>query len=68
MALGRMIIARRRFSTSLIRLGEHYPEGPGSNLPFKIQNKWRLLATMTLFFGSGLTAPFLLVRHQLKKK
>lgn len=38
------------------------------NVPFQIQNKWRMLAVMTVFFGSGFAAPFVLVRHQLKKK
>ncbi|XP_077996991.1 cytochrome c oxidase subunit 7C, mitochondrial-like [Glandiceps talaboti] len=66
MAFGRLIVARR-FSTSAARLGG-YPEGPGSNLPFQIKNKWRLLGVMTIFFGSGFAAPFLVVRHQLLKK
>ncbi|XP_068127796.1 cytochrome c oxidase subunit 7C, mitochondrial [Hyperolius riggenbachi] len=60
--------AVRRFTTSALRRGAHYEEGPGKNLPFSIENKWRLLAVMTLFFGSGFAAPFLIVRHQLLKK
>nr|XP_010311731.1 PREDICTED: cytochrome c oxidase subunit 7C, mitochondrial [Balearica regulorum gibbericeps] len=38
------------------------------NLPFSVDNKWRLLAVMCGFFGSGFVAPFLIVRHQLLKK
>ncbi|KAJ8380615.1 hypothetical protein SKAU_G00013930 [Synaphobranchus kaupii] len=59
--------AVRRFTTSAIR-GSHYGEGPGQNLPFSIENKWRLLGMMVLFFGSGFTFPFIVVRHQLLKK
>uniref|UniRef100_A0A8D2CXB4 Cytochrome c oxidase subunit 7C, mitochondrial n=1 Tax=Sciurus vulgaris TaxID=55149 RepID=A0A8D2CXB4_SCIVU len=59
----------RRFttSTSVVRWS-HYEEGSGKNLPFSVENKWRLLVMMTLFFGSGFAAPFFIVRHQLLKK
>ena len=57
----------RRFTTSVVRRS-HYEEGPGKNIPFSVENKWRLLAMMTLFFGSGFAAPFFIVRHQLLKK
>ncbi|XP_067425081.1 cytochrome c oxidase subunit 7C, mitochondrial [Emydura macquarii macquarii] len=57
----------RRFATSAIRRS-HYEEGPGKNLPFSVENKWRLLALMAVFFGSGFSIPFLVVRHQLLKK
>ncbi|NXK87068.1 COX7C oxidase, partial [Formicarius rufipectus] len=57
----------RRFATSAIRRS-HYEEGPGKNLPFSVENKWRLLALMCGFFGSGFAAPFFIVRHQLLKK
>ncbi|XP_077378405.1 cytochrome c oxidase subunit 7C, mitochondrial [Festucalex cinctus] len=59
--------AIRRFTTSAVR-SSHYEEGPGKNLPFSVENKWRLLAMMLAFFGSGFTVPFLVVRHQLLKK
>ncbi|GAB1298412.1 Cytochrome c oxidase subunit 7C, mitochondrial [Apodemus speciosus] len=36
----------RRFTTSVVRRS-HYEEGPGKNLPFSVENKWRLLAMMT---------------------
>uniref|UniRef100_A0A8P0PI45 Cytochrome c oxidase subunit 7C, mitochondrial n=9 Tax=Caniformia TaxID=379584 RepID=A0A8P0PI45_CANLF len=57
----------RRFTTSVVRRS-HYEEGPGKNLPFSVENKWRLLLMMTLYFGSGFAAPFFIVRHQLLKK
>ncbi|KAM6033553.1 COX7C oxidase, partial [Lophotis ruficrista] len=59
--------AVRRFSTSALRRS-HYEEGPGKNLPFSVENKWRLLVLMCGFFGSGFVAPFVIVRHQLLKK
>uniref|UniRef100_A0A8C8D954 Cytochrome c oxidase subunit 7C, mitochondrial n=5 Tax=Salmoninae TaxID=504568 RepID=A0A8C8D954_ONCTS len=59
--------AVRRFTTSAVR-SSHYSEGPGQNLPFSVQNKWRLLGMMVVFFGSGFAFPFVVVRHQLLKK
>ncbi|XP_041039887.1 cytochrome c oxidase subunit 7C, mitochondrial-like [Carcharodon carcharias] len=55
------------FSTSLIRRS-HNEEDPGKNLPFSVENKWRLLAMMAAFFGSSFSAPFVLVWHQMLKK
>jgi len=40
----------------------------GKTLPFDIQNKWTLMLKFTFFVGSAFSTPFLLVRHQLKKK
>ncbi|CAI9160480.1 unnamed protein product [Rangifer tarandus platyrhynchus] len=57
----------RRFISSVVRRS-HYEEGPGKNIPFSVENKWTLLAMMTLFFGSGFAAAFFIVRHQLLKK
>ncbi|XP_071587042.1 cytochrome c oxidase subunit 7C, mitochondrial [Heliangelus exortis] len=57
----------RRFTTTALRR-THYEEGPGKNLPFSVDNKWRLLVLMCGFFGSGFVAPFVIVRHQLLKK
>ncbi|XP_057392739.1 cytochrome c oxidase subunit 7C, mitochondrial-like [Balaenoptera acutorostrata] len=57
----------QRFTTSVIHRS-HYEEGPGKNLPFSVENKWRSLATMTLYFGSDFSAPFYIIRHQLLKK
>lgn len=38
------------------------------NLPFQVSNRYRLTALFIVFFGSGLAAPFLILRHQLLKK
>ncbi|CAL8248805.1 unnamed protein product [Merluccius merluccius] len=59
--------AVRRFATSAVR-SSHYSEGPGQNLPFSVENKWRLLGMMVAFFGSGFVFPFIVVRHQILKK
>ncbi|XP_043849923.1 cytochrome c oxidase subunit 7C, mitochondrial-like [Dromiciops gliroides] len=56
-----------RFSTSLLHKS-HHDESLGKNLPFSIENKWRLLATVTVYFGSGFAAPFHILRHQMLKK
>ncbi|XP_044004620.1 cytochrome c oxidase subunit 7C, mitochondrial-like [Aphidius gifuensis] len=58
----------RRFATSaLLRHGAETGGRPGMNLPFDTNNKYKLTAYFILFFGSGLAAPFLIVRHQLLK-
>ncbi|CAO2631393.1 Cytochrome c oxidase subunit 7C, mitochondrial [Lemmus lemmus] len=56
-----------RFTTSVVNRS-HYEEGPGKNLPFSEENKWWLLAMMTVYLGSGFAAPFFIVRHQLRRK
>ncbi|XP_036083234.1 cytochrome c oxidase subunit 7C, mitochondrial-like [Rousettus aegyptiacus] len=56
-----------RFTVSVVRRS-CCEEGPGKNLPFSVENKWQLLAMMTLYFGSGFAAPLFIVRHQLLKK
>ncbi|XP_057562843.1 cytochrome c oxidase subunit 7C, mitochondrial-like [Hippopotamus amphibius kiboko] len=57
----------QRFTTSVVHRS-YDEEGPRKNLPFLVENKWRLLAIMTLYFGSGFAAPFFIVRHQLLEK
>ncbi|XP_035296468.1 cytochrome c oxidase subunit 7C, mitochondrial [Cricetulus griseus] len=57
----------QRFTTSVVRRS-HYEDGLGKNLPFSVENKWQLLAMMTVYFGSGFAAPFFIFRHQLLKK
>ncbi|XP_036348464.2 cytochrome c oxidase subunit 7C, mitochondrial-like [Ochotona princeps] len=52
--------AAQRFMTSVVRRS-HYKEGPRKNLPFSVESKRRLLATTTLYFGSGFASPFLIV-------
>ncbi|GCB65559.1 hypothetical protein scyTo_0009971 [Scyliorhinus torazame] len=46
----------------------HYKIGPGKNLQFSVESKWRVLAMMAVVFGSGFSAPFVLVWHQMLKK
>ncbi|CAG9134211.1 hypothetical protein JYU34_001145 [Plutella xylostella] len=41
---------------------------PGENLPFDINNRYKLTAMFILYAGSGLSAPYLITRHQLLKK
>merc|ERR1712142_45792 len=42
---------------------------PGTFLPFNIHAHWlKSLAQFTVFIGSAFSVPFLMVRHQLKKK
>ena len=43
-------------------LRSHREEGPGTSIPFSVENKWRLPAMMTLFFGSGFAPPSFIVR------
>ncbi|KAK3789474.1 hypothetical protein RRG08_042219, partial [Elysia crispata] len=35
------------------------------NLPFDINNKYKLTALFVVFFGSGLSAPFIIARRHL---
>jgi hypothetical protein len=36
-------------------------------LPFSINNRYKLSAMFIVFFGSGLSFPFIAVRHQMLK-
>ncbi|XP_044910992.1 cytochrome c oxidase subunit 7C, mitochondrial-like, partial [Felis catus] len=56
-----------RFTASVV-CRSHSEEGPGENLPFSVENKWWLLNMMTVYFGSGFTAPLFIVRHRLLEK
>lgn len=42
-------------------------EIPASNLPFNIHNRPKLLFWFCVYFGSGMSLPFFLVRHHLLK-
>ncbi|CAB3364545.1 cytochrome c oxidase subunit 7C, mitochondrial-like [Cloeon dipterum] len=69
MLSSRLSQVARTFTTSAIRRGgDHHVTMPGDNLPFQIKNRYRLTALFIVFFGSGLAAPFLILRHQLLKK
>lgn len=71
MSAGRITQFVRTFMTSGVRRsGGHHDEGgiPGANLPFSLNNPYKLTLLYILFFGSAFGAPFLIVRHQLLKK
>ncbi|XP_059168221.1 cytochrome c oxidase subunit 7C, mitochondrial-like [Physella acuta] len=57
----------RRFTTNSVKLSQEWQQGgvPGSNLPFNIHNKKLLTVNFILFFGSGLSVPFVLTRRFL---
>ncbi|CRK95322.1 CLUMA_CG008637, isoform A [Clunio marinus] len=65
--LNRSLNLTRQTLTNFVRFG-HHGGVPGSNLPFDISNRYKLTALFIVFFGSGLGAPFLILRHQLLKK
>jgi len=61
---GRIPQFARNFVTSAIkRSGEHDGGIAGGNLPFDITNRYKLTAMFIVFFGSGLPAPFFVLRH-----
>ncbi|KAK2168948.1 hypothetical protein LSH36_13g19054 [Paralvinella palmiformis] len=68
--VGRLTHLTRQFSTSVVRRSEEWQQRglPGSNMPFNIGNRYKLMAAFIAFFGSGLGVPYLLVRHQLLKE
>ncbi|PSN53028.1 Cytochrome c oxidase subunit 7C [Blattella germanica] len=69
MQAGRLSQIARTFMSSAIRQSGHDVGGvPGGNIPFDISNRYKLTAMFIVFFGSGLGAPFLVLRHQLLKK
>ncbi|KAJ8974042.1 hypothetical protein NQ317_008983 [Molorchus minor] len=51
-----------------VRFHYNIPMSPSLNLPFSINNRYKLTAYFILYFGSGFGAPFLVLRHQLLKK
>ncbi|GFR97735.1 cytochrome c oxidase subunit 7C, mitochondrial [Elysia marginata] len=59
--------ARRALSTSHKLMSQEWQQYgvAGSNLPFSIKCRYKLTAMFALFFGSGLSAPFLIARRHL---
>ncbi|KAL0809625.1 hypothetical protein ABMA28_011154 [Loxostege sticticalis] len=57
----------RNVMTNVVRNHSHGGV-PGENLPFDITNRYKLTLYFILFAGSGLSAPYLITRHQLLKK
>ncbi|XP_075219375.1 cytochrome c oxidase subunit 7C, mitochondrial-like [Lycorma delicatula] len=67
MVLPRLSAFARHFTTSAVRRS-HYNGGvPGENLPFDTNNLPKFTIFFGLFLASGLSLPFLIVRHQLLK-
>uniref|UniRef100_A0A2L2XYW5 Cytochrome c oxidase subunit 7C, mitochondrial n=1 Tax=Parasteatoda tepidariorum TaxID=114398 RepID=A0A2L2XYW5_PARTP len=66
LAVRNLLRATRSFTTSALRRGGHGGE-VGDNLPFSINNRYKLTLYFMLFFGSGFSLPFLVVRHHLTK-
>uniref|UniRef100_A0A6B2F9Z6 Cytochrome c oxidase subunit 7C, mitochondrial n=1 Tax=Bothriechis nubestris TaxID=1766655 RepID=A0A6B2F9Z6_9SAUR len=62
-----LISSVRRFGTSALRR-MHYEDGPGKNLPFSVDNKWKLLFGTFIFTLTGIGGPCFIVRHQLLKQ
>ncbi|XP_045677760.1 cytochrome c oxidase subunit 7C, mitochondrial-like [Phyllostomus hastatus] len=56
----------RRSTTSVVHRSR-CEEGPGKNLPFLVEKKWRFPAMKTVYVGSGFATPFFIVSHQLLK-
>ncbi|BFY97648.1 hypothetical protein BsWGS_00688 [Bradybaena similaris] len=59
----------RQISTTRRLLSEHWQqEGiPGANLPFSLENKYKLTLLMTVYFASGLNAPFIILVITFKR-
>merc|ERR1711937_373012 len=57
----------RKFTTTVARRSQEWQqEGvPGSNMPFSHHNKYKFTLLCMLFFGSGLSFPFIIMRRQL---
>ncbi|KAL5020333.1 hypothetical protein ScPMuIL_003225 [Solemya velum] len=62
-------VIRRSFSASAGLKSSFQQHGiPGSNVPFSIKNRIRLAIYTSIYFSSGLSYPFIVLRHQLIKK
>ncbi|XP_077486035.1 cytochrome c oxidase subunit 7C, mitochondrial-like [Amblyomma americanum] len=71
--VARIVHFSRNFATSSLRRAgahdDHDTSGiPGSNLPFKINNKIGLTIKFAIFFSSGFAIPFFALRHHLLKE
>ncbi|VVT53903.1 uncharacterized protein SAPINGB_P003808 [Magnusiomyces paraingens] len=63
------LVSRRGFSSSAIsKVEHHWPEGPYTNIPFKVHNrKIPYFFVHWTFFLVGLGSPFAICYYQLKK-
>ncbi|XP_055629223.1 cytochrome c oxidase subunit 7C, mitochondrial-like [Toxorhynchites rutilus septentrionalis] len=65
---GRLATVSRTGMTNLVRYSHSHGGIPGENLPFSLENRYKLTAMFIAFFGSGLGLPFFVLRHQLLKQ
>lgn len=68
--LGMLTHRIRKFSTTMVRQGGGHgrPGCPGENLPINLSaGKFKITMVMTLFFGIGLGAPWLVVMWSMVK-
>ncbi|XP_065167180.1 cytochrome c oxidase subunit 7C, mitochondrial-like [Atheta coriaria] len=66
--IGRTSLFARNAISQFVRNSGGHGGVPGENLPFALGNRYKLTAMFIVFFGSGLGAPFFVLRHQLLKK
>ncbi|CAO1428344.1 unnamed protein product [Diamesa hyperborea] len=66
--IGKSLNMTRNVMMNFVRNSGNHGGVPGQNLPFSLANRYKLTAMFIVFFGSGLGAPFLVLRHQLLKK
>ncbi|XP_058460636.1 cytochrome c oxidase subunit 7C, mitochondrial-like [Malaya genurostris] len=64
----RLANVSRTGMTNMVRHAHSHGGIPGENLPFSLNNRYKLTALFIVFFGSGLGAPFFVLRHQLLKQ
>ncbi|XP_055533191.1 cytochrome c oxidase subunit 7C, mitochondrial-like [Wyeomyia smithii] len=64
----RVATVSRSGMANIVRYGHSHGGIPGENIPFSINNRFKLTAMFIAFFGSGLGAPFFVLRHQLLKQ
>ncbi|KAI9583286.1 cytochrome c oxidase subunit 7C, mitochondrial-like [Glossina fuscipes] len=61
------LLLARNLTKSMVRFHGHGGI-PGENIPFSLQNRYRITGVFTVFTVLGFGSPFLIVRHQLLKK
>ncbi|CAG4963567.1 unnamed protein product [Colias eurytheme] len=64
--VARTTLLGRNVMRNFIRNGSHGGV-PGENLPFDINNKYRLTANFFLYMLTGISAPFIIVAYQMNK-
>ncbi|XP_050311567.1 cytochrome c oxidase subunit 7C, mitochondrial-like [Anthonomus grandis grandis] len=64
--IGRSSLFAKNAISTFVRNSSH-GGFPGANLPFDINNRFKLTGLFIVFFGSAFGAPFLVLRHQLTK-